>query len=313
MKALRSVLVLRKTTWWRSRSAWEMATDPKKRIWVLQQWDTPMSKWAGGGKDWIMAQGPLRKEDVTCSLLASMRQATANTEKKESTCRRRGQETWPRLLLEVPAEDKKLMLEIRRDSKTIVDWVDNRHVKLTRKESTIASVQNILRNRWERGVDLRHRVDDWASHIFREHNEEADSWAGLRDALFGSDLDHLKSFRRDLRHGEVVDLRYLDHLKDFRRDLRLLSPVERRTKDVRRGFFSSLSSLISSHISHLSHLSPLSPLSPLSLSLSLSCFSLSFYDFYDLTRDSPNVKRNGRASPTKAHQPLDRRAGAAWS
>ena len=41
------------------------------------QWDTPMSKWAGEGNDWIqfMAQGPPREEDVTVSPLATMRQA----------------------------------------------------------------------------------------------------------------------------------------------------------------------------------------------------------------------------------------------
>ena len=32
-------------------------------------WDTPMSKWAGEGKDWkqLMAQGPLPEEDVMMS------------------------------------------------------------------------------------------------------------------------------------------------------------------------------------------------------------------------------------------------------
>ena len=69
------------------------------------------------------------------------------------------------LVLEVPAEDK-----------TLVDWV-NGHAKLKMKESTIASVQNLLREWWGRGVDLRKRVAVQAIHIFREHNKEADSWA----------------------------------------------------------------------------------------------------------------------------------------
>ena len=48
------------------------------------------------------------------------------------------------LVLEMPTEDEKLTLEIRGDSKTIVDCV-NSHAKLKTKESTIASAQNLLR------------------------------------------------------------------------------------------------------------------------------------------------------------------------
>ena len=45
-------------------------------------------------------------------------------------------------------------------------------------ESTIATAQYLLWERWGRGVDLRGRVADWAVHIFREYNREADAWAG---------------------------------------------------------------------------------------------------------------------------------------
>ena len=81
------------------------------------------------------------------------------------------------LVLETPAEDKKLMLEIRSDSKTTVDWV-NGHAKLKTWASIIATAQNLLRKWCCRGVDLRRRVADRAVHIFREHNREADTWAG---------------------------------------------------------------------------------------------------------------------------------------
>ena len=139
------------------------------------QWDTPMSKWAGEGDDWIqlMAQGPHRMEDVT---------STRDDETSGGKIEKGGgaMTKKPRDLelpvLEMPAEDKKLMLEIRSDSKTIVDWV-NGLAKLKTKESTIGSVQNNLREWWRRGVNPRHRAADWAVHIFREHNKEADSWA----------------------------------------------------------------------------------------------------------------------------------------
>ena len=66
---------------------WEMATDPTNVTrWMHKfgffnrgvQWDTPMSKCAGEGKNWtqLMARVPHRKENVTFSLLASIRHAT---------------------------------------------------------------------------------------------------------------------------------------------------------------------------------------------------------------------------------------------
>ena len=66
------------------------------------------------------------------------------------------------------------MLEIREDSETVVDWVSG-HSKLKTKECTVARAQNLLREWWSRGLDLRHRVPDWAINIFLEHNKEADS------------------------------------------------------------------------------------------------------------------------------------------
>ena len=58
-----------------------------------------------------------------------------------------------------------------------MDWVDGL-AKLKTKDSTVVSVQNLLRQWWDRTVDLRQRVADWAVHILREHNNEADSCAG---------------------------------------------------------------------------------------------------------------------------------------
>ena len=62
MQALRSILGWRTTAWWRSRSSSGMAWDPgnvqrrKQKVWFHNrgvQWDTPMARWAGEGKDWI--------------------------------------------------------------------------------------------------------------------------------------------------------------------------------------------------------------------------------------------------------------------
>ena len=67
-------------------------------------------------------------------------------------------------------------LEIKGDCKTIVEWI-NGHAKMKTRESTVENTQNLLENWWGRGVHLRHRTAVWATHIFRERNEEADAWA----------------------------------------------------------------------------------------------------------------------------------------
>ena len=83
---------------------------------------------------------------------------------RKNTQERGAQKKKPRdlepMVLETPVEDK-LMLEIRSDRKTIVEWV-NGHAMMKTRESTVATAQNLLRERWGRGVDLRRRVADLA-------------------------------------------------------------------------------------------------------------------------------------------------------
>ena len=78
MLALRSLLGLRTTAWWRSRSSWGMAWDSNDvQRWKHKvQWDTPMARWAGEANDWIelMTQTRPQKEDVIWNLLESMKQ-----------------------------------------------------------------------------------------------------------------------------------------------------------------------------------------------------------------------------------------------
>ena len=42
---------------------------------------------------------------------------------------------------------------------------------------------------WENGVDLCQRIGDWAVHIFREHNKEADLWAGFSAKVISMETD----------------------------------------------------------------------------------------------------------------------------
>ena len=91
-----------------------------------------------------MAQGPPRKQDVTYSLLAIKETSNGKELEKGGTCiDEENQETWSPLVREVPTEDKKLVLETRRDSKTTVDWVNGHCQTADRRESAITSVPRI--------------------------------------------------------------------------------------------------------------------------------------------------------------------------
>ena len=136
------------------------------------QWDTPMSKWADEGEDWIqlLAQRPLPQGRRADEFAEDDDTADGEKDQERGGAMTKKPRDLEPLALEMPPEDKKPMPEFRGDSKTIVDWV-NGHAKLKTKESTIAIVQNLLREWRGRGVNLR--VTDRAVHIFRERNKEA--------------------------------------------------------------------------------------------------------------------------------------------
>ena len=83
------------------------------------------------------------------------------------------------LLLVPPRTVAGIELVIRGDSKTVVDWI-NVKAKQNVSYRAIETIQIQLMEWWEKGGDLCQRIGDWAVHIFREHNKEADLWAGLR-------------------------------------------------------------------------------------------------------------------------------------
>ena len=66
----------------------------------------------------------------------------------------------------------------------------------------MAKTQNLLRDWWGRRVHLRQRAAEWATHIFREHNKEADAWA--EESAEGQ-VDEWVDTARVVR-SEVIDL-----------------------------------------------------------------------------------------------------------
>ena len=143
------------------------------------QWDTPMmARWAGEGKDWVQLMMPTqpRKEDVIRNLLESMKQPV---EKKGSKGRvpTKKPGDLPPLDFGTRVPGKRPTLEIRGDNKTIVDWV-NGHVKMKTRMGRVEKAQKLFREWWGRGLSVWQRTIDCATHTFREHNKEADLWAG---------------------------------------------------------------------------------------------------------------------------------------
>ena len=81
------------------------------------------------------------------------------------------------LILDPPGNIEGIELAIRGDSKTVVDWINGKAKQKT-PSRIIDNIQLKLMDWWKKGVHLSRRTGDWAVHVFREHNTEADLWAG---------------------------------------------------------------------------------------------------------------------------------------
>ena len=150
---------------------WKHKSGFQKRV---VQWDAPMLIWAEEEKDWIqlVVRRPLRKEDAMISLLKMMRQQTEEKQKGGGIRRKKPRDLSP-LVLETLTDDRTTKLEMRGDSKMVVEWV-NGHAKLKALVSTNAAAQNLMWKWRSRGIDRQRRAAGWALHFFRERNEEAD-------------------------------------------------------------------------------------------------------------------------------------------
>ena len=80
--------------------------------------------------------------------------------------------------MEPPRTVEGIELVIRRDSKTVVDWINGK-AKQKVSYRAIETIQIQLMEWWKQGADLSQRIGDWAVHIFREHNKEADLSASM--------------------------------------------------------------------------------------------------------------------------------------
>ena len=83
----------------------------------------------------------------------------------------------PPLELGILVAGKLPPLEIKRDCKKIVDWVDG-HAKKKTRVRTVENSPNSPMVMAEGGIRLRQPTTEWATHTFREHNNDADLWAG---------------------------------------------------------------------------------------------------------------------------------------
>ena len=171
MKALRSILGWRTTTWRRTWSAWEMKDDPSN----LSRWkhklrfhnrgsmcDTHMTRWTYEGHHWIQKDGTAHASKRMMWLPLSWK------------CWGSWQHSWRRKKCSGPME-----LEPRWYPMTL-SWQS----EVTARQRQIGSVdvqrkkkrqlmmsdpqKKHLRDWWSRGVDLQRRFEGWAPRNFLE-------------------------------------------------------------------------------------------------------------------------------------------------
>ena len=139
-----------------------------------------MERWAEPDNDWIniwKLESP-KKSDVIPLFLKGINLTSMLKRKDGGIPLKKARDVDP-LILEPPANTEGIQLVIQGDSKTIVDWINGKP-KQKKTSSIIDSIQIQLMNWWKQGVDLSHRTGDWAVHVFREHNTEADQWGYVR-------------------------------------------------------------------------------------------------------------------------------------
>ena len=122
------------------------------------QWDTPMARWAGEGKDWIqfMTQTQPRKEDVIRNLLESTKQPVDKKKESKGSVPTKKSRDLPPVDLGTPVHVESPTLEIKGDNKTIVDWM-NGHAMMKTRIGTVEKAQKLFREWWVRGIRLRQR------------------------------------------------------------------------------------------------------------------------------------------------------------
>ena len=129
---------------------------------------------------------PPRKCDVIPTLLLKAINLTSMMTKNDGGIPLKKARDVDPLILDPPRNTEGIRLVIRGDSKTTVDWINGK-AKQKKASSIINSTQKQLLNWWKQEVDLSHRTADWAVHVFREHNTEADQWAahGAKGQVLG--------------------------------------------------------------------------------------------------------------------------------
>ena len=101
-----------------------------------------------------MTRDPPQEDDVNISLLKMMRQPTAHSVRKSGGIPSKGPRDLGPLVLDPPTNTEGIELEIRSDSKTVVEWISGK----AKQKTTVGAMewaQKQLREWWSKGVDLR--------------------------------------------------------------------------------------------------------------------------------------------------------------
>ena len=135
---------------------------------------------AGSGEDWIQKWRvhPPKKTEAVPALVRAIHLSPLQIKMTDGGIPLGNERELDPLLLVPPRTGTGIELVIRGDSKTVVDWINGK-AKQQVSYRAIETIQILLMEWWKKGVDLCQRIGDWAVHIFRERNKEADLWASF--------------------------------------------------------------------------------------------------------------------------------------
>ena len=120
---------------------------------------------------------PPKQTEAVLALVLAIHLSPLQLKKEGGIPLRKEREHDP-LVMEPPRTVEGIELVTRGDSKTVVDWINGKaKQKVSYRAIEIRQIQ--LMEWWKKGVDLCQRIGEWAVHIFRELNKEAELWAGF--------------------------------------------------------------------------------------------------------------------------------------
>ena len=108
-----------------------------------------VAKWAGEGRDWVqeVTMHPPKKDEVIIALLKMSRQPATHLMKQRHRCTKQNPRELDPVAFEDPSKGDGIQLEITGDSKTVVEWINDK-AKQGSTGGAVGNVRRQLREFW---------------------------------------------------------------------------------------------------------------------------------------------------------------------